>query len=452
MTISVSKTVSKTEELLALRQSEIPSGISNGHPIVAAKALGVKLWDIEGCEYYDWVGGIGVLNVGHNHPKVVAAVKEQLENFSHTCFQVAMYEPYIRLAQRLNQRFPANIKANTKAKTKAKTIFFSTGAEATENSIKIARAYTGRPAVISFTHSFHGRTLMGMTLTGKKAYYSQNFGPFAPDVYHAPIPYEYRGVSTEDALEGMAELFRTTVDPSRVAAIILEPVLGEGGFLPVPNEFLKALRQICDQHGIVFIADEIQSGVGRTGTFWAIEQSGVEPDLLTFAKSIGGGLPISGVTGKAEIMDAPLVGGLGGTYAGNPLACAAGMAVLDIFEESSNDNNDNKSDLLTHANHIGDVLRAAFEELQQHIPQIGDVRGLGPMIALELVKDPTSKTPNPELATRIVEEARKRGLLLLKAGMYASVIRVLVPITVTEAELTDSLQIFNEAVKAAAQA
>ncbi|MDK2012164.1 4-aminobutyrate--2-oxoglutarate transaminase [Deinococcus sp. 43] len=423
---------SRTEDLLALRQSEIPRGVSLAHPVIAARAEGVKLWDVEGREYHDWVGGIGVLNVGHNHPAVVAAVQAQLANFSHTCFQVTAYEGYLRLAQRLNARFPGG--------AHAKTLFLTTGAEATENAIKIARAYTNRPAVISFTHSFHGRTLMGMTLTGKKAYYAQNFGPFAPDVYHAPFPYEYRGTSVQAAVEGLNELFRTTVDPSRVAAIILEPVLGEGGFLPAPTGFLRALRQVCDEHGLVFIADEIQSGVGRTGDFWAIEASGVQPDLLTFAKSIGGGLPISGVTGRAEIMDAPTVGGLGGTYAGNPLACAAGLAVLDLFEDGT---------LLAHARQVGQRLRAGFEALAQDCPRIGDVRGQGPMIALEFVKDRDTREPDPETATRVVEAARARGLLLLKAGMYASVIRVLVPLTVTEEELDEGLARLRAAVLAA---
>lgn len=425
MTISPSR----TEELLALRASEIPRGVSNAHPVIAARAEGVKLWDVDGRMYHDWVGGIGVLNVGHNHPHVMAAVHAQLDKFSHTSFQVAMYEPYLRLAQRLNARFPAS--------APAKTLFFTTGVEATENAIKIARSFTGRPAVISFTHSFHGRTLLGMTLTGKKSYYSQNFGPFAPDVYHAPFPYEYRGVGVEAAIEGMQELFRTTVDPSRVAAIILEPVLGEGGFLAAPTAFLQALRDICDLHGIVFIADEIQSGVGRTGSFWAIEQSGVQPDLLTFAKSIGGGLPLSGVTGRAEIMDAPAPGGLGGTYAGNPLACAAGMAVMDLFDDPA---------LLTHAAQVGERLFAAFRALQAEVPEIGDVRGLGPMIAMEFVQDRQTRAPAPKIATRIVEAARRRGLLLLKAGMYASVIRVLVPVTVTFEELEEGLEILRAAV------
>ncbi len=423
-------TLSKTEELLALRQSEVPRGISNAHPVVAARALGSKIWDVEGREYHDWVGGIGVLNVGHNHPAVIEAVKKQLDQFCHTSFQVTMYEPYLRLAQRLNARFLGE--------GPAKTIFLSTGAEATENAVKIARAYTGRPAVISFTHSFHGRTLMGMTLTGKKAYYAQNFGPFAPDIYHAPIPYEYHGVSTDMALAGLDELLHTTVDASRVAAIIIEPVLGEGGFLPVPVPFFKALRQLCDQHGILLIADEIQAGVGRTGTFWAVEQSGVKPDLLCFAKSIGGGLPLSGVTGRAEVMDAPQTGGLGGTYAGNPLACAAGLAVLDLFEDGQ---------LLERAKHVGEQLREALTALQKEVPGLGNVRGLGPMIAAEFVKDPATREPDPATAKRIIELARDKGLLLMGAGMYGSVIRVLVPITVTDEDLQAGIAIFSQAVR-----
>lgn len=412
----------------------MPRGVNNGHPLFASHAEGALLWDVEGRRYHDWVGGIGVLNVGHNHPAVAEAVRAQLEQFSHTCFQVAMYEPYLRLAERLNDRFPGA--------QPAKTIFFTTGAEATENAVKIARAATGRPAVISFTHSFHGRTLMGMTLTGKKAYYAQNFGPFAPDIYHAPFPYEYRGVSVEAALEGLQELFRTVVDPSRVAAIILEPVLGEGGFLPAPHAFLRGLREVCDRHGILFIADEIQSGVGRTGDFWAIEASGVQPDLLTFAKSIGGGLPISGVTGRAEVMDAPLPGGLGGTYAGNPLACAAGLAVLDLFEDGT---------LLAQARALGEGLHAGFRALQAEFPQIGDLRGAGPMVAVELVH-PGGTEPDPELTRAVIAAAREGGLLLLGAGMYGNVIRVLVPLTVSEADLTEAFGILTQALRTATSA
>jgi 4-aminobutyrate aminotransferase / (S)-3-amino-2-methylpropionate transaminase / 5-aminovalerate transaminase len=422
----------QTDQSLHYRQTYVARGISNAHPIVTARALNARLWDVDGREYLDFVGGIGVLNVGHNHPRVVAAVKAQAELFLHTCFQVAMYPGYIELCRRLVERAP--IAGPVKA------ALFTTGVEATENAIKIARSYTGRSGVISFTHSFHGRTLMGMTLTGKASYYKQNFGPFAPEVYHAAAPYEYRGVTAETALERLHELLRTTVDPSQVAAIIIEPVMGEGGFLPMPPAFLQGLRKLCTQHGIVFIADEVQSGIGRTGTFFAIEQSGAEPDLIPFAKSIGGGLPISGVLGRAEMMDAPAPGGLGGTYAGNPLACAAANAVLDIFDED---------DLLARAVRLGERLKAGLDALAARFPQIGEVRGLGAMLAMELVEDRESKTPAPAIAQKVVEAARERGLLLLKAGMYASVIRILVPLTAEDRDLDEGLAILGEALAVA---
>ncbi|WP_424952462.1 4-aminobutyrate--2-oxoglutarate transaminase [Deinococcus sp.] len=426
-----------TQEYLAQRQQYVARGISNAHPIVAARAENARLWDLEGREYLDFVGGIGVLNVGHNHPRVVAAIRAQAELFLHTCFQVTMYPGYIDLIRRLSERAPIQ--------GAVKGALFSTGAEATENAIKMARSFTGRPAVISFTHSFHGRTLMGMSLTGKASYYKQNFGPFAPEIYHAPAPYPYRGVSAEQALERLHELLRTSVDASQVAAIIIEPVMGEGGFLPMPPVFLRGLRELCTQHGMVFIADEVQSGIGRSGKFFAIEHSadehpGLEPDLIPFAKSIGGGLPISGVIGRAEIVDAPAVGGLGGTYAGNPLACAAANAVLDIFEQE---------DLLGRAVKVGETLRSGLERLAARFPNIGEVRGLGAMLAIELVEDRASKTPATALAQRVVEAARERGLLLLKAGMYASVIRVLVPLTATDEDLREGLAILGEALSVA---
>ncbi|WP_027483181.1 4-aminobutyrate--2-oxoglutarate transaminase [Deinococcus pimensis] len=424
-------TRTRTDELLALRAEAVARGVSNAHPVVAARALGATIWDVEGREYVDFVGGIGVLNVGHNHPRVVAAVRAQLDAFTHTCFQVVMYEPYLRLAERLNARFPGG--------GPARTVFLTTGAEATENAVKIARAATNRPAVVSFTHSFHGRTLLGMTMTGKRAYYTQNFGPFAPEVYHAPFPYPLRGLDAAGALDGLRELFRTSVDASRVAAIIVEPVLGEGGFLDAPVEFLRGLRELCDANGILLIADEIQSGVGRTGTFWAVERSGVRPDLLTFAKSVGGGLPLSGVTGRADVMDAPLPGGLGGTYAGNPLACAAGLAVLDLFDEE---------DVLGRARVVGERLHEALGELARDFPGVAEVRGVGPMAAVELVRT-GSLEPDTEGTARVVEEARARGLLLLRAGMFSNVIRVLVPLTATDEELTRGLGHLREAFEAA---
>lgn len=422
---------SRTGHLLDLRAKHVPRGVSNAHPIFAARAQGAKIWDVDGKEYLDFVGGIGVQNIGHSHPRVVQAVQAQLERYSHTCFQVTMYEPYVKLAERLNGLAPGDFEK--------KTIFLTTGAEAVENAVKIARAYTNRPAIISLTSSFHGRTLLGMSLTGKASYYKQNFGPYAPEVYHAPVPHAYRGWSTEKALDALKELFQTTIDPSRIAAIIFEPVLGEGGFIPLPTEYLQGLRALADQHGFLLIADEIQSGFGRTGKVFAIEHSGVVPDLITIAKSLAGGLPLSGVIGRAEVMDAPAPGGLGGTYAGNPLACAAGLAVLDILEEEA----------LTQADTLGQVLKEAFKSLAEKHPFIGEVRGLGAMMALEIVQNRESRSPDAALTQRIVEIAREKGLLLLKAGMHGSVIRVLVPVTADLKDVQRGLNLLDEAMTAA---
>ncbi len=421
---------SSTQELLALREQHIPRGLGNTHPIFVARAQGARVWDIDGNEYVDFIGGIGVLNVGHNHPRVVQAISAQLEQLTHMCFQVAYYEPYVRLAEKLNAAAPGNFPK--------KSILFTSGAEATENAIKISRAYTKRPGVIAFNNSFHGRTLMGMTLTGKSKPYKQNFGPFAPEVYRTPFPYEYRGWSTERALDALNETFETQIAPDRVAAIIIEPVLGEGGFVPAPAEFLRELRAITQQHGIVMISDEIQSGFGRTGKLYAIEHSAVEPDMITFAKSIAGGIPVSGVTGRAEIMDAPDPGGLGGTFAGNVLACAAGLAVFEIFEQEN---------LLDRAQVLGEHLRQTLTGWQARFPQIGDVRGIGPMIAMELVSDPETKMPAPDLVKKVIAEARARGLLLLSAGLYSNVIRVLVPLVATEKDMEDGLSAFEEALQ-----
>lgn len=425
----MAQTETRTPGLLSIREQHIPRGIATTHPIIAVKGEGARLWDVDGNEYIDFIGGIGVLNVGHNHPRVVQAIKAQLEQLTHTCFQVAMYEPYIRLAERMNSITPGD--------APKKTIFFTSGAEATENAIKIARAYTKRPAVIAFDNSFHGRTLMGLSLTGKSRPYKQNFGPFAPEVYHAPYPYRYRGWTTERALDALQDLFDTQVTPDQVAAIIIEPVLGEGGFVPAPPEFMHRLRSITHDHGIVLIDDEIQTGFGRTAEMFAIEHNGVIPDVLAFAKSIGGGLPLSGVTGRAEIMDAPDPGGLGGTFGGNLLACAAGLAVLDVFAEEN---------LLERGKWIGRRLIDAFTAFQQRYPQIGDVRGLGAMVAMELVEDPDLKTPAPTLASRIVAAARARGLLLLKAGLHTNVIRVLVPLVATERDIDEALNALDSAL------
>ena len=420
----------RTPKLLKLREENIPRGITTAHPIIAVRGEGARLWDVDGNEYIDFIGGIGVLNVGHNHPRVVQAIKAQLEQLTHTSFQVAMYEPYIRLAERMNAAVPGD--------QPKKSIFFTSGAEATENAIKIARAATNRPAVIAFSNSFHGRTLMGLSLTGKAKPYKQNFGPFASEVYHAAFPYTYRGWTTQRALDSVQEVFETQAAPDRVAAIIIEPVLGEGGFVPAPADFLQELRRITQQHGIVFIDDEIQSGFGRTGKMFAIEHSDVVPDLIAFAKSIAGGLPLSGVTGRADIMDVPEPGGLGGTFGGNPLACAAGLAVFDVLAEEN---------LLERGTQLGHHLYEQFCALQARIPQIGDVRGLGPMIAMELVSDPQSKEPAPELTQRVVESARSRGLLLMKAGLYGNVIRVLVPLVATENDINEALAALSGALE-----
>lgn len=423
----------RNQTLYELRQRHVPRGVASAHPIFAARAEGVKVWDVDGNEYIDFAGGIGVVNVGHNHPRVVQAVQAQTERLIHTCFQVAMYEPYVRLAERLGALAPGEFPK--------KAIFLTTGAEAVENAIKIARAYTKRPAVIAFTGGFHGRTLLGMTLTGKTKPYRQNFGPFVPEIYHAPYPYEYRGWDTERALRALRELFETQVSPERVAAVIIEPVLGEGGFVPAPFEFLRELRRITEEHGILLIADEVQTGFGRTGRMFAIEHSGIIPDLITVAKSLAGGLPLSGVIGRAEVMDAPEPGGLGGTYAGNPLACAASLAVLEIFEEGG---------LLERARSLGEELMEGFRALQGRFPQVGDVRGLGAMVAMELVEDRETRTPAPELTDQVIAAAREKGLLLVKAGLYGNVIRVLVPLTVTDEELNYAFDVLEKVLSSPA--
>jgi 4-aminobutyrate aminotransferase/(S)-3-amino-2-methylpropionate transaminase len=425
-------TNTRTQGLIAARAAHIPRGLGNAHPIVVGRAEGARLWDVDGREYIDFVGGIGVLNVGHNHPRVVQAVKDQLDQVCHTCFQVAMYEPYIRLAERLCALAPGDF-----AK---KALFLSTGAEAVENAVKIARAATGRPGIVAFTSSFHGRTLLGMTLTGKTKPYRQNFGPFAPEVYHTPFPYEYRGWDTERAIESLQDLFEQQVSADRVAAVIIEPVLGEGGFVPAPASFLHALREITARAGILLIADEIQSGFGRTAKLFAIEHSGVIPDMITVAKSMAGGLPLSGVIGRADVMDAPNPGGLGGTYAGNPLACAAALAVLDVFEEEH---------LLEQAERLGRRLIGHLRGLQSRYAQVGEARGLGAMTALELVRDRDSREPAADLADRVVTNARERGLILLKAGLYGNVIRILVPLNIDDALLDTALGILDESLAAA---
>ncbi len=421
-------------DLAALRNKYVPRGVATAHPIFASRAAGAYLWDVAGRRYLDFVGGIGVLNVGHNHPAVVAAVQQQLESFSHVCFQVVGYEQYVHLAARLSELVAPG--------QGYKSAFFTTGAEAVENAIKIARGYTNRSGVIAFRGGFHGRTLMGMTLTGMSAPYKQNFGPFAPDVYHAPYPNAYHGISSDDALDAVKQIFSTQIAADKVAAIILEPVQGDGGFLAAPPEFMKALRSLTEQHGIVLIVDEIQTGFGRTGEMFGFQHSGIQPDLVTVAKSLAGGLPVSGVVGRADIIDAPQPGGLGGTYGGNPLACAAANAVLDIFEQEN---------LVERSRKIGDQLRDGLEILRETNTEMGEIRQTGSMVAVEFVTDRQTKAPAAALVQRVLDAARDEGLLLIKCGIERNVVRFLAPLTVSDRDVSEALQIFERALEVAKQ-
>ncbi len=420
-----------TQELLAARDKNVPRGVLTAHPIVVDRAEGGYVWDRDGRRYLDFVGGIGVLNIGHNHPRVVAAVAEQLKLVTHTAFQVAAYEPYIALAERLN--------ALVGKGESYKSAFFTSGAEAVENAVKVARAHTKRSGVIAFRGGFHGRTLLGSTLTGFAQPYKQNFGPFAGEIYHTAYPDAYRGVTTAVALQALEEVFATEIAPDRVAAILIEPVQGDGGFLPAPADFMQALREIATRHGIVLITDEIQTGFGRTGTLFGFENSGVQPDLVTVAKSLAGGFPISGLVGRAEMMDAPTPGGLGGTYGGNAVACAAALAVLDVFAEG---------ELLKRGQSLGAKLRAGLEALQNEHQGIGDVRGLGFMQAIEFVSDRAGKTPDPDRAQRVIDAARERGLLVIKCGVHRNVVRFLAPLVISDADLDEALKILGEALRA----
>lgn len=416
------------EELQKRKEAATPRGVGVLCPFYVEKAQNAELWDVEGRRYIDFAAGIAVLNTGHRHPRIVGAIEAQLRKFTHTCYQVVPYASYVELAERINAITPGN---HVK-----KTAFFSSGAEAVENAIKIARAATGRSAVIAFAGAFHGRTMMGMALTGKVAPYKTGFGPFPAEVYHVPFPVALHGVKTEDALASLQMLFKASVDPKRVAAIILEPVQGEGGFYPAPLAFMEALRKVCDEYGILLIADEIQTGFGRTGKMFAMEHYGVIPDLMTLAKSLAGGLPLSAVCGKAEIMDAPAPGGLGGTYAGNPLAIAAAHAVLDVIEDEQ---------LLERANALGQRLKQKLEGLRKTVPQIADVRGLGGMIAVEFIQ-PNKRAPDPEFTKRVQARALDKGLLLLTCGVYGNVIRFLFPLTIGDALMEEALGILEYAL------
>jgi 4-aminobutyrate aminotransferase/(S)-3-amino-2-methylpropionate transaminase len=417
------------DDLLKRRLEAVAPGIASAVPVFCQRAENAEIWDVEGRHYIDFASGISVLNVGHLHPRVRAAAEEQLQQFSHACFQVTPYEGYVALAERLNELVPGE--------APKRTLLLTTGAEAVENAIKIARAHTRRSAVVAFSGAFHGRTLMALALTGKTVPYKVGFGPLPADCYHAPFPRDYHGVSVDDALQALRSLFESDVEPSRVAALIVEPVLGEGGFYVAPPEFLQALRRICDAHGIVFIVDEIQTGFARTGKMFAIEHAEVEPDIVTMAKSLGGGFPLSAVTGKAEIMEAPPPGGLGGTYAGSPLACAAALAVLDVIEEA---------ELAERAQEIGDLIIGRLDGLaiEDRFSCIGDTRQLGAMVAMELVQDRESRDPDPELTRAVVQTAARRGLIILACGVRGNVIRFLAPLTASDEVLEEGLQILED--------
>lgn len=427
-----SKSPISNADWAARKAAAFPRGQGHVASIFVDRARNAELWDIEGNRYLDFAMGIAVCNTGHSHPAVVAAVKEQVERFSHTCLMVAPYDSAVRLAEALNELAPGD--------SPKKTIFVTTGAEAVENAVKIARAHTGRPGVIAFNGGFHGRTLLAMGLTGKVAPYKSLFGPFPGSVFHAPFPIPFHGVSVEDSLKALKTLFKVDIAPESVAAIIIEPVQGEGGFYPAPDEFMRALRELCDAHGIVLIGDEIQSGFGRTGKFFASEYAGVEPDLITTAKGIAGGYPLAAVVGKAAIMDAPLPGGLGGTYAGSPVGCAAALAVIDVIEQEG---------LVKRAAAIGQRAKTKLQALQKLYPNvIGDIRAdRGAMIAIELVKNGDAAQPDADLTKALVGLAPQKGLILLSCGVHSNVIRLLPPLTISDELLDEGLQILANCLK-----
>lgn len=416
-------------EIASRRTDAISRGVGVTTQIYADKAQNAELWDVEGRRYIDFAAGIAVVNTGHRHPKVIAAVKDQLDHFIHTCHQVVPYENYVRLAERLNHLVPGDFKK--------KTIFVTTGAEAVENAVKIARAATNRSAVIAFTGGFHGRTFMGMSLTGKVVPYKNGFGPMVPDVFHVPFPVELHGQTIEDSLAILDKMFKADVDPSRVAAFIVEPVQGEGGFYEVPRTFMQKLREIADKHGILLIADEVQTGFARTGKLFAMEHFGVVADITTMAKGLGGGFPIAAVTGRAEIMDAPGPGGLGGTYGGNPIGIAAGNAVLDVIEEEN---------LNERATSLGNRLKQKLQSLRDGVPQIADIRGPGFMNAIEF-NLPGTKMPNADFTNKVRERALQKGLILLTCGVYGNVIRFLAPITIEDDVFNEALSILETTLR-----
>jgi 4-aminobutyrate aminotransferase len=419
--MSVEQRASAADRVLAARERFVARGVATPS-LVVSRAEGARVWDVDGREFLDFAGGIACQNLGHGPSAVVAAVHDQVDRYLHQCFMVGTYEPYVDLCRRLDELWPGD--------TATKSILLNSGAEAIENAVKIARAATGRAGVVVFDRAFHGRTTLTMAMTAKLVY-KQGFGPLATDVYRAAAPYPFRGISTEDALASLDLLFRQDVSPGEIACFVLEPVQGEGGFIPMPPEFVQALRRICDEHGIVYVDDEVQAGCGRTGTVWAIEQLGIEPDLLVSGKTLGGGLPLAGVTGRAELMDAVHVGGLGGTFGGNPVACAAAVAVLDELTASG---------FAERAEHVGSLLRTRLEEIASRQPLVGEVRGLGPMLALEL------REPTPDAAKATTAAAFDKGLLLLACGLDGNVIRLLPPLTATDEELERGLGLLEEAL------
>ncbi len=420
---------SATQAVVEARERYVARGVATP-PLVVARAGGTHIEDVDGKSYLDFAGGLGCQNLGHGPPSVVAAIHEQVDRYLHQCFMVGMYEPYVEACRRLAELSPCRGKEQ-------KSILLNSGAEAVENAVKIARVATGRPAVVTFDRAFHGRTLLTMTMTSKVVPYKRGFGPFAPEVYRAPAPYPYRGVTTDDAIHALELLFKADVDPESVACVVLEPVQGEGGFIPMPEDFPARLAELCAKYGILYVDDEVQSGVGRTGTVWAIERYGMEPDLMVSGKSLGGGLPLAGVTGRAEVMDAVPAGGLGGTFGGNPVACAAAVAILDEVATP---------EFRERAESIGTRIQAGLDGMAERIEAIGEVRGLGAMQAIELVEDRETKAPAAGLTTETLVAARERGLIILACGLYGNVVRVLVPLVISDEDLERGLEILEEAL------
>ncbi len=417
-----------TERILAQRDRFVARGIASAQ-IVVARAEGARVWDVDGRSYVDFAGGIACQNTGHGFPPAVAAIHEQADRYLHQCFMVGVYEPYVAVCERLAELSPCGT-------GEQRSILVNSGAEAIENAVKVARAATGRPAVVVVENAFHGRTLLTMTMTAKLVY-KKGFGPFAPEVYRSAGPYPYRGVSSDAALEALEDLFRSDVDPESVACAVLEPVQGEGGFIPMPPDFPRRLQELLSSHGILYVDDEVQSGAGRTGPFWAIEHYGVEPDIVVSGKSLGGGLPLAGVTGKAPVMDSVHPGGLGGTFGGNPLSCAAALAVLDEVATP---------EFRARADALGERLRTALDAIAVKVPAVGEVRGIGPMLAMELVTDHETKTPDADLVKRTIELARERGLILLACGMYGNVLRLLPPLIEADEEIDEGLSTLEGAL------